>query len=111
VHCSLEDWGKFLSMHVAGGRGERTLLSPETMRRLHTPPAGGDYAAGWVVAVRPWALGATLSHTGSNTMWTAVAWLAPARKLAFAVVTNRFGNGALEAVDAATLALIARYAR
>jgi D-alanyl-D-alanine carboxypeptidase len=110
VHCSLEDWGKFLSMHVAGARGEPTLVSPETMKRLQTPPEGGDYAAGWIVVTRPWAGGIALSHTGSNTMWVATTWLAPAKSLAFAVVTNRFGDVAVHTVDAASLALIRRYA-
>jgi D-alanyl-D-alanine carboxypeptidase len=110
VHCSLEDWGKFLSMHVAGGRGDRTLVSPETMRRLHTPPQGGDYAAGWLVVARRWAGGAALTHAGSNTIWYAVTWLAPARGLAFALVTNRAGDGVDRAVDAAAAALVRRYA-
>jgi D-alanyl-D-alanine carboxypeptidase len=111
VHCSLEDWGTFLSMHVAGGRGESTLVSPATMSRLHTPPPGGDYAAGWVVLTRSWAGGTALNHTGSNTMWSAVAWLAPGKNIAFAAVSNRFGDIALQALDAATAALIHRYAR
>jgi D-alanyl-D-alanine carboxypeptidase len=110
VHCSLEDWGKFLSMHVAGDRGEPTLVSPETMKRLHTPPEGGDYAAGWIVVTRPWAGGTALSHTGSNTMWCAMTWLAPAKGLAFAVVTNRFGDELVRTVGAASVALIRRYA-
>jgi CubicO group peptidase (beta-lactamase class C family) len=110
VHCSLEDWGKFLTMHVAGGRGERTLVSPETMKRLHTPPPGGDYAAGWIVVARSWAGGVALNHGGSNTMWYAVTWLAPAKSLALAVVTNRFGESALRALDAASVALVKRYA-
>jgi D-alanyl-D-alanine carboxypeptidase len=106
VHCSLEDWGRFLTMHVAGARGEQTLLSPGTMKRLHTPPAGGNYAAGWLVVKRSWAGGRALTHTGSNTMWCATAWLAPARSLAIAVVTNRFGDVAGKALDAAASALV-----
>ena len=80
------------------------------MRRLHTPPAGGDYAAGWVVVTRSWAGGAALSHMGSNTLWCAETWLAPARGLAFAAVTNRFGDGTVAAVDAVIGALVHRYA-
>ncbi len=109
VHCSLEDWGKFLTMHVAGARGEPTLLSPETMKRLHTPPAGGSYAGGWLVVKRSWAGGTALTHTGSNTMWCAVTWLAPAKNLAIAVVTNRFGDAAGKALDAAAT-MLDRYA-
>jgi CubicO group peptidase (beta-lactamase class C family) len=110
VHCSLEDWGKFLSMVVAGARGEKTLVSPETMKRLVTPPPGADYAAGWKVAPRSWADGMTLSHGGNNTMWQAVTWLAPARGLGFAAVTNRAGEGVPKALDDAIAALVRRYA-
>jgi D-alanyl-D-alanine carboxypeptidase len=109
VHCSLEDWGLFLTMHVAGGRGERTLLSPQTMKRLHTPPEGGDYAAGWIVVPRSWAGGLALNHGGSNTMWLAVTWLAPAKGLALAVVTNRAGDAAAGALDSTSVALVKRY--
>jgi CubicO group peptidase (beta-lactamase class C family) len=110
VHCSLEDWGKFLSMVVAGARGEKTLVSPETTKRLVTPPPGADYAAGWRVLPRSWADGVTLSHSGSNTMWQALAWLAPAKGLGFAAVTNRAGEGVPKTLDDAIFALVRTYA-
>jgi CubicO group peptidase (beta-lactamase class C family) len=110
VHCSLEDWGKFLSMVVAGARGEKTLVSPDTMKRMVTPPPGADYTAGWRVAARSWAGGVTLSHSGSNTMWQAMTWLGPAKGLGFAAVTNRAGEGVPKALDEVIAALIRRYA-
>ena len=110
VHCPLRSWGKFLSMHVAGARGAATLVTAATMLRLHTPPAGGDYAAGWGVLQRSWAGGVTLTHNGSNTMWYATTWLAPAKNLTFSVVTNCASSAAPGTVDAAFGPLIQRYA-
>lgn len=111
VHCSLADWGKFLTMHVAGARGEPTLLSAATMKRLHTPPAGGDYAQGWSVLHRSWGgPGVVLTHAGSNTMWFAVTWLAPDKDLAFAVVTNRAKGNTDKLVDGVFAPLIKNYA-
>src|SRR5262249_25782022 len=92
VHCSLADWGRFLALHLAGARGEAipaSLLSAATTQRLQTPPASGDYADGWLVAPRSWAGAApALTHTGSNTLWYATAWLAPSKNLAMMVATN-----------------------
>ncbi|MFI5779283.1 serine hydrolase domain-containing protein [Nocardia sp. NPDC051570] len=98
VHCTLADWGLFLGQHLAGARGEPTMVSAATMSRLHQPPPGGDYAAGWLVAERDWAGGPVLTHTGSNALWTAEAWLAPADNLMFAVVANRGDDQALSTV-------------
>ncbi|WP_067901940.1 serine hydrolase domain-containing protein [Nocardia vaccinii] len=98
VHCTLGDWGRFLEQHLAGARGEPSLLTAATMARLHRPPPGGDYAAGWIVTTQAWANGPVLTHTGSNTLWTAETWLAPAENLILAVVTNRGGDRAQHAI-------------
>ena len=45
VHCSLDDLGLYAVFHMAGERTDG-LLKAETMRKLHTPPDGGDYACG-----------------------------------------------------------------
>ncbi|MBI2388213.1 MAG: beta-lactamase family protein [Deltaproteobacteria bacterium] len=114
VHCSLADWGRFLAVHLRGARGVPTslpALQPAAFEKLHTPPAGGDYALGWIVADRAWGGGTVLTHSGSNTMFFATAWLAPKRDRAFVAVTNLGGEGAAKAVDAAFGPLIARYAK
>jgi CubicO group peptidase (beta-lactamase class C family) len=110
VHCALADWGKFLAVHLAGARGEPTIVSQATMTRLQTPPAGGDYACGWIVTTRSWAGGTAITHSGSNTLWYATAWLAPAKNLAFAVVTNRGDTFAATQVDSTFGPLIQTYA-
>jgi D-alanyl-D-alanine carboxypeptidase len=104
VHCSLTDWGKFLVFHTEGG----TLLSKATLAHLHAPPKDGDYAAGWMVTDRPWGGGTVYTHSGSNTMWFATAWLAPQKHLVLAAVTNVGDAG--PAVDAAFGPLLERYA-
>lgn len=109
VNCSLGDWGKFLSLHLAGERGEDRLVKSATIKRLHTPPAGGDYAAGWGVSTRPWAGGMVLSHAGSNTLNYAIVWLAPLKNTAFFVTTNVAGDTASTSTDAAIAALIQAY--
>lgn len=83
VHCTLEDYGKFLNMIATG---TPALITPEAMQHLQTA-RGGQYAGGWIVAPAP--QGSLLVHSGSNTMWYATAMVAPAKKVAFVVVTNK----------------------
>ncbi len=101
VHCALADWGKFLNVVLAGMRSEKTIASAATMKRLLTPPSDAKeherYAGGWMFLERDWANGTTLTHTGSNTMWTATAWLAPEKDLAFVAATNVFAPRELDA--------------
>jgi CubicO group peptidase (beta-lactamase class C family) len=105
VHCTLADWAKFVAFHLHPPRGDK-LLKPETFERLHTPPAGGDYAMGWIVTERPWAGGRVLAHSGSNTMWYATVFIAPKRDVAFLAVTNIGGTAGQQACDEALSALI-----
>jgi hypothetical protein len=53
------------------------LLKAKKIRKLHTPPDDRDYVCGWQVLQRGWAGGRALTHSGSNTMWYLVMWLAP----------------------------------
>ena len=103
VHCSIIDWGKFLTAHLRGEQGLPGILKPETFKRLHTPPYG-DYAFGWLVLDRPWAGGRVFNHAGSNTMNYAVVWMAPAKDFAVLVMTNQ--GDTFDACDAAATALI-----
>jgi CubicO group peptidase (beta-lactamase class C family) len=104
VHCSLDDWGRFISDQLRGDEGKPALLKPESYLRLHSAPFGGTYALGWGVADRPWGGGRVLTHTGSNTMNMAVVRMAPARDFAVLVVCNE--GGAEKACDEAASGLI-----
>ena len=44
---------------------------------------------GWIIADgQPWAGGPAFTHSGSNTMWMAVAWLAPVNGSVFTSGTS-----------------------
>lgn len=87
MHMTLSDYARFLRLYLNDGDGH---LSPATMTRLVTPPEGmpPPYAYGWGTSTPPWAQGTALAHEGSNTMWHAIAVVAPARGLAVVSVSN-----------------------
>jgi len=87
VHCSIQDWALFVADQLRGGRGQPGLLKPAEYEVLQTTHFGGNYALGWVVANRDWARGKALTHDGSNGMYFAVAWVAPAKDFAILVCT------------------------
>jgi CubicO group peptidase (beta-lactamase class C family) len=104
VHCSIGDWAKFAAANLPSAKTK--LVKPETLEKLHTPaPGDPPYAMGWIIADnQPWAAGPALTHAGSNTMWFAVAWLAPKKDFAVLVACNQAND---EACNDAVLALIA----
>jgi CubicO group peptidase (beta-lactamase class C family) len=106
VHCSIPDWARFATLHLQGEHEGSRLLKPATLRTLHTPPQGRDYAAGWMVTVQSWAGGLALTHNGCNTCWYATIWLAPILNVAIFVATNRGDQRAATACNAAVLELI-----
>ena len=110
VHCSIVDWAKFVQAQLRGERGETGILKPETFKRLHTPPLGGDYGFGWMVVERSWAGGRALTHSGSNTMNYATVWMAPAKDFAVLVMTNQAGGDTFQACDETASALIHKFA-
>jgi CubicO group peptidase (beta-lactamase class C family) len=105
VHCSLEDWCKFISDQLRGSEGKHALLKTESYTRMHTAPFGGSYALGWLVANRAWGGGRVFTHAGSNTLNMAVVWMAPAHDFAALVVCNQAGSE--KACDEAIAGLIA----
>lgn len=106
VHCTIQDWAKFVQDQLRGERGEPALLKRETYQKLHKPPFGGDYALGWVVLQRDWGGGTVFNHAGDNTMNLANVWIAPQRDFAILVCVNQSGDTASEATDEAVGALM-----
>ena len=107
VHCSVPDWAKFAALHLDGKQGKSKLLKPSTIRALHTPPPGRNYAGGWIVVERSWASGLALNHNGSATpVGTSSIWLAPVLNFAILVATNQGGKPAETACDEAVSELI-----
>jgi CubicO group peptidase (beta-lactamase class C family) len=88
VHASFADWAKFLAMQLPGGKN--LGLDRKILEKLITPT--GNYAGGWRVTKRPWGKGTVLTHSGSNTMWYALVWVAPQLDRAFLVATNSRDN-------------------
>jgi len=109
VHATLHDWALFVADQLRGARGGPALLPAAACRNLHTPALGGEYAAGWVTAERPWGGGTVLTHAGCNTMNYSVAWVAPLRGFAVIVCVNQAGDRAAGAADEAASALIRLY--
>lgn len=101
VNASILDFAKYASFHLGDVKGGP--LNESQLRELHqnVPPAKG-YGYGWGITERPWAGGTALSHTGSNTMFFCVVWLAPAKDFAVVVACNS-GDGAKFCDDVASL--------
>lgn len=93
MHMTVADYARFLRLYLTEGGG---VLQPATMTHLLTPPEGSPppYAWGWGTSSPPWAQGQALAHEGSNTMWHAIAVVAPARGLAFVSIANERTKGA-----------------
>ena len=108
VHCSIADLARYAAFHAAEGKISPPSLQPSTFAKLHTRVPNEDYAMGWVVQQRQWAGGDVLMHTGSNTMWYCVIWVAPARNSAFVAATNIATDLADDGCDAAVKAMVDR---
>jgi len=101
IHCSLADWASFVSVFLDGPARGLPLLSPSTIERLLTPPAGQEYAMGWIRVEREWGGGFVYTHAGSNTRNWAVVWMAPEKNFALMVTANRGGDDVYPALDQA----------
>lgn len=103
VHCSLDDFARYAIFQL---EDKPALLKPDTFAKLHTAPAGSDYACGWVVSQRTWAGGKTLWHNGSNTFFYFAVWLAPNKKFAVITATNSGKDNTFDACDDADVYMI-----
>jgi len=105
VHCTLSDWARFAALHL-GHIPADSKLKQSDLKLLHSPVEGLQYSAGWITVSRTWAKGTALTHSGSNTMWYAVVWLAPETDKAYLVATNTGLSNAHKACDRAATAMI-----
>ena len=110
VHCTIQDWSKYVADFLRGMTGKPALLPGTAYKKLSTPPFGGEYALGWNVIERDWAGGMAMQHSGSNTMNYATVWIAPQRDFAILACTNQAGDAGAAACDAAVTALIEHHA-
>lgn len=107
VHCSVIDLARYARFHL--GQAETPILAPKSREELHRPEPGRDYALGWMVTERSWADGRTLTHTGSNTMFFAVIWLAPEKNFAAVAMGNCGGEKAFQTCDQAIALLVEKH--
>ncbi len=101
VHASLEDWARFIRLHLDGSEGS-LILSPTSLARLHTqyqtnPTYPNRYGWGWIMYDDFGGL--ALGHDGSNTLWYCSCQVLPGKGVGFLAVTNigavKNGNGGL----------------
>jgi len=85
VHCSIEDWAKFLSLQLTE---ENSIIDKKYLNKLIEPVGSHFYAGGWGVAENDWAKGTMLSHSGSNGVWYTTVVVTPKLDRAFIVATN-----------------------
>ena len=109
VHMSLPDYAKFLRLFLAQGGGVLTRQSVEHLTAPQ-PLQGGDYALGWEISRDPWGRGPILAHQGSNTLWHAVTYLAPARGIGFVGISNAAPRGSNQAARRVAINLVQRFA-
>jgi CubicO group peptidase (beta-lactamase class C family) len=100
IHCTIQDWARFIADQLRGAQGIPGLLSRESYAELQSPHFVGDYCLGWGVMEREWAGGKALTHVGCNTLFLALAWIAPAKDVAFLVCTNEGVDSAPGAEEA-----------
>lgn len=94
---SLQDYGRFLQLHLRGLRGRDDALKAKTIQELHarvTPnnPALG-FAMGWTVMPRDGVV--SHEHVGSYGAYVAYATIQPSRDVAVGVFTNLGGGQGL----------------
>jgi CubicO group peptidase (beta-lactamase class C family) len=101
VHATLQDWARFIRLHLDGSESALTL-SPASLTRLHTqyPPNQiytNRYGWGWIMFDDFG--GTALGHEGSNNLWYCICQVNPNNGLGFLAVSNigpdAHGNGHL----------------
>jgi CubicO group peptidase (beta-lactamase class C family) len=109
VHLSLPDLARYAQWHLREAAPRLELVTAASLARLHGAALPDDYYGGWNRAARPWAGGQAITHTGTNTMFFTVVWLAPARDFGVLAACNQGGEAAEKACDTACAHLIGRH--
>lgn len=124
AHMSVLDFARWAGWNAGEGKRGPRLVSPETMKKLHTPvigmpmikdaapgtPSHGKYGLGWGQLDVEWAPVPLLHHGGSNGKNLAHIWIEPGRDFAMVVVTNISNKRANEAFFALAPALYKKFA-
>jgi CubicO group peptidase (beta-lactamase class C family) len=94
VHVSLDDWAKFIRLHLDGSEGSLTL-KPATLSRLHTQFPTGFFDPtryGWGWGFDDEGSGIRLGHGGSNGSWYCGCQVLLDQGVGFLAVSNIGGD-------------------
>ena len=110
---SMQDYGRFLQLHLRGLKGRDEILKATTIQELHGRVASNKGAPGsgmgWAVMPRDGI--ASHEHVGSYGAYVAYATIQPSRDIAVAVFTNIGGGQELrDAVARVALRIATRVA-
>ncbi len=98
VHCSIKDFAKFARLFLSGHEGIN-LTSNEIKFLLKADLPNHNYAKGFFIVNRDWGKGNVFMHTGSNTMFYSVMWIAPKIDFAIVAACNSGDRKAYEFMD------------
>jgi len=111
VELSLDDYARFLQIHLRGLEGRDTpLLKAATIKYLHTSPVAppDKFALGW--GIQDFDGAPSSVHVGSAGAFYAITIIQPTRDLGVVVVATAGGDRAKAASTDAIKALIHRFA-
>jgi CubicO group peptidase (beta-lactamase class C family) len=106
VRMSLDDYGRFLRVHLAGLQGRNSILRGDTVRHLHTPVDG--CALGWGVGLVDGMMSS--DHVGGAGSFLAVVTIWHPKDLAVAVAANLDGDQVEQACRTASRAIYRLFA-
>jgi CubicO group peptidase (beta-lactamase class C family) len=125
VHMSILEFATWAGWNAGQGRRAPALVTPETLRKLHTPvvdipvrpdaqpgtPPPGKYGLGWGTVSVPFAPEPLIFHGGSNQMNLAYIMLQPDADFAMVMATNISGESPDDALRAVAEELYRRFAK
>lgn len=103
MHIGLADWARVIQEMLRADEGTSSVIGATEGQTISNGAivlsSGDSYGYGWILTSRSWAGGRTMTHSGSNTINSSVAWVAPERDFAILVLTNAGGGNAFGALD------------
>lgn len=119
LRMSVQDWARFVRVHLGQSTGGVKLVTNETLARLHRIAPGPQisieqgfggiqgYGAGWGTRDASWQeraseLGPSIWHDGTDGFWYAEVEAFPEADFAVLIMTNTVLDGAGQPVNSAT---------
>jgi CubicO group peptidase (beta-lactamase class C family) len=107
IHMSADDLAGFLRAHLRALRGERTLITPETAKFMHTKRmrSGAGFGIQKIGDIEPVSV-----YAGSADTFFTVFAIAPGRDVAVVVDTNAASDDVQKAVSGILKQMLTRFA-